>query len=177
MAGAQLRNEAQVRRYLLGQDKMVEVVNYILDKIYETNVEIIDKVVYAAYDPVEYQRTYEFRDAWGSDGAKVSGSHVRGEFKYISENMTYDSSLAQHGSPDYYDGPHGGDARAYLAEIIYDGLSGNLFGNGQWRKSRDAWSVLLKEIDGDKIAKWAKQGFRKVGLDVKIKSLSGMDVK
>lgn len=175
--GTRLRNEAQVRRYLLSQDKIVEVVNYILDKIYETNVDVVDKVVYAAYDPSVYQRTYEFRDSWGTDGAKTSGIHVKGKFEYLPDNMIYNPDLAQHGSPADYDGPKAGDARKYLAEIIYEGLSGYLFGGGAWTKKRDAWDVLLKELDGDKIAKWAEQGFRQAGLSVKFNSSVGMDVK
>ena len=177
MSGTRLRNEAQVRRYLLGQDKIVEVVNYILDKIYQLNTETIDRVVYAAYDPSVYQRTNEFRDAWGTNGAKTSGIHVKGEFKYMPDNMIYNPDLAQHGSPADYDGAYGGDAREYLADIIYEGLSGNLFGFGPWQKRRDAWAALLKELDGDRIAKWANEGFNKVGLKVKIKSLSGMDIE
>lgn len=177
MAGTRLKNKAQVRRYLLSHDVLVQVVNYILDEIYKQNTEVVNRIVYTAYNPSEYQRTYEFRDSWGTDGAKASGIHVKGEFKYLPEKMTYNPELAQHGSPDWYHGVHGGDARTYLADIIYDGLSGNLFGNGQWRKSRDAWDALLKEVGVNNIAKWTKQGFKNVGLNVRLNTTNGMELK
>lgn len=175
--GTRFRNEAQVRRYLLSQDKLIEVVNYILDKIYETNQNVIDKIVYSAYNPTQYERTNEFKDAWGTTGAKASGIHIKGYFEYEPNNMIYDATKAQHGSPDWYNGTLSGDARAYLADIIYEGLAGDLFGHGPWTAKRDAWNVLLKEINSYKIAQWVVEGFQNIGLRVNFNTTAGMDVK
>lgn len=175
--GTRLRNEAQVRRYLLGHDKIVAVVDYILDKITETNKEIIEEVVYGAYDPTTYERTFEFRDAWGAEKARASGIHVKGEFKYMPDTMHYVPEKAQHGSPSFYIDPesgnrssHGkfrGDAREYLAEIIYEGLSGPLFGEGAWTSKRNAWEVLMKRLGKATMNQWIREGFARVGLNIK----------
>lgn len=161
--GTQLKNEAQVRRYLM--PKIQQVVEYVLDKIYEMNRLEIDKIVYAAYNPSEYERTYEFRDdAWSYEKPQISGIHVKGEFKYDPSGMVYDASEAQHGSPT---GVEPGDAREYLAEIIYGGAAGMLFGDGPWCKKRDAWDSLVKDLKKKDLRRWMKMGFESVGLNVK----------
>lgn len=166
--GTQLRNEAQVRRYLL--PKIQNVVEYLLDKIYGLNEETIDRVVYAAYNPTKYKRTGEFKKSWTYETPKMSGIHVSGEFKYDPKEMEYNAEEAQHGSPDWYSGRKSGDARKYLAEIIYQGTSGVLFGFGPWMDKRDAWSALLDELDGDRVCSWANVVFAKEGLNVKLNS-------
>lgn len=174
MEGKELKNKAQIRRYLLSRDKLVFVVDYILNKIYETNRDIVDRVVYCAYSPTMYQRTDEFKEAWGQKRSpSASGVHVKGEFEYIPDKMSTNPDLAQHASPE----PPYDDSRQYLADIIYYGLSGALFGNGGWRKKRDAWNTLLNELGDDKISSFAEQGFRNAGLNIRLNSVSGMGVK
>ena len=175
--GTRLRNEAQVRRFLLGQPQLVFALDYVLGKIYEKNADVIERIIYRAYSPQTYERTHEFKDAWGNDKPKVTGNHIRGKFEYEPDNMeanppTNDMPMGQH-----YGVGSWGDSREYLAEIIYEGLAGPAFGDGSWRKKRDAWDLLCKEVDGDVIAKWFAEGCTKAGLNVKFIGSRGMDLK
>lgn len=186
--GTQFRNEAQVRRYLL--PKMQITVDYVLGKIYDLNQQKINEVVYAVYNPTEYERTYQFREAWNFDNSKASGIHVKGEFYYEPEEMEYIKEHGQHGTPEdllphtrFFNGGgigsgrYYGDERKYLAEVIYEGLAGNLFGFGPWCHKRDAWGALIKALDGDLLASYFKDGCRKAGLNVKFNHSMGMDIK
>ena len=146
--------------------KIQNAVEYVLNQIYEMNRYEIDRVVYAAYNPSEYERTYQFRDdAWSYETPKISGIHVKGEFKYDPSGMEYDSGLSQHGSPT---GVSPGDAREYLAEIIYEGISGYLFGEGPWMKKRDAWSAVIKALRKKELRLWMQRGLENEGLIVKV---------
>lgn len=60
-----------------------------------------------------------------------------------------------------------GDSRAYLAEIIYQGLAGPAFGDGYWRKKRDAFEALLKYIGKQRMKQWFEEGMTYAGLDYK----------
>ena len=71
---------------------------------------------------------------------------------------------AQHGSPEWLKNYE--DVRPYLADIIYGGLSGNLFGDGYWCKARDAWSELLHQIGKRNLSNWFKEGCEQVGLEM-----------
>lgn len=150
-----LTDDAKTNRYV--QSVIKRMIDYILDEIYKLNQEQIDKIVYAAYNPVEYERTYEFRDAWKkSSEVVVNNKTGKGVFEYNPEGMVYNQGNAQHGS--YYDPP--GDARQYLADIIYQGLSGPAYGNGPingpWAEARDAFSALLDATDG-KMDVWIRE--------------------
>ena len=40
------------------------VVDYVVQKLWEENRDLIQKIVYDGYQPEEYERTYEFKEAW-----------------------------------------------------------------------------------------------------------------
>ena len=66
----------------------------------------------------------------------------------------------------------GRDARYYLADIIYQengcNGAGDLFGDGYWRKARNAWKVLNDRIGRRKIKQWMKEGMEAAGLTVQM---------
>ena len=164
------KNETEVKNFLL--PKISNAVEYVLNQIYLLNQWEIEQVVYAAYNPKEYIRTGEFKNtAWSYDKPKISGTHVKGTFQYDPEGMEYVPELAQHGSPIDYTpsdtAQHYGDEREYLAEIIYGGLSGMLFGDGPWRNKRDAWEAVLKALRKQDLRKWIKEGLELEGLKVR----------
>lgn len=176
----QIKSEQELGNLIY--DAMKNAVEYTMVKLFQENEELIQKYVYSAYSPEYYQRTGEFLDAWNYKVKKTSDHHnisytssrVHSEFYYDPGVMHYNPSQAQHGTPVrdelYYRQPSPetwakvegawGDAREYLADILYEGKGGPLFGNGPWRKKRDAWTPLLKTLDRGKIFRWFEEGMQ-----------------
>ena len=146
------------------------VVDYVVQKLWEENRDLIQKIVYDGYQPEEYERTNEFKEAWNTD-VKTLNNFVQGEFKYDSRLLTVDTDNGQHSS--LVDGT---PMTEYLAEVIYDGLSGAIYEPGYaknssrfkgqpWANKRDVWSALLKWFNKTKLRQLFEEGMRKEGLD------------
>lgn len=106
--------------------------------------EIIDRVVYDAGSPENYQRTYQLRDSFRdnpmesrSDVAIVKLDHDRGK---ITPNVSAFQHASSHWSPWDYSG--------YVAKTVHDGSSGSLFGDGYWRSKRAYIPEIEKELNG-----------------------------
>ena len=148
-----------------------KAINYVLDKIYDENISVVHDVVYMAYSPEDYNRTGDLYRAWSTE-SKSTSSAAQGEFKYDYSKMSIgstdpqSSNFAQHigVGGDFY----GQDARPYLAELIYQGATGSLFGDGAFRKQRDAWAELNKRIGRRKMKQWMKEGMEAAGLTVQM---------
>lgn len=167
----QARNDKEVLAML--HSPISKAINYVIDKIYDENIGAIHDIVYMAYSPEEYERTGDFYRAWGAGTTKVVNERtVEGEFKYNPDKMSIgstdpkSSNYAQHigVAGDFY----GQDARPYLAELIYNGATGSLFGDGAFRKKRDAWEELNKRIGRRKMKQWMKEGLEAAGLKVQM---------
>ena len=167
----QARNDQEVLAML--HSPIAKAINYVIDKIYDENIGAIHDIVYMAYSPEEYERTGDFYRAWGAGTTKVVNKRmVEGEFKYKPDKMNIgstdpnSSSYGQHIglAGDFY----GQDARPYLAELIYNGATGSLFGDGAFRKKRDAWEELNKRIGRRKMKQWMKEGLESARLKVQM---------
>lgn len=166
---AQARNEQELRNMLRGP--IMKAINYVLDKIYDENISAVHDVVYMAYSPEDYNRTGDLYRAWSKE-SKSTPSAGKGEFKYDPSKMSIgstdpnSSNFAQHigVGGNFY----GQDARPYLADLIYQGATGGLFGDGAFRKKRDAWTELNNRIGRQKMKQWFKEGFEAAGLTVKM---------
>ena len=137
-------------------------VQYILNELLKENKDLIQQIVYDAYSPVVYERTNEFKnDAWDVSTKKDNaGPNVKGEFEYYPKGMkTVDSVTGQHASV-----LTGKDMRDYLADIIYQGVTDSLFGDGPWTQPRNAFAELDKWMDSRKLRKLMETGMRKAGL-------------
>lgn len=155
MATQGLTSEDAVVRYL--QPKLRIIVETILEKITKENEELINEIVYGAGIPEEYNRTGQFADlAWAHDITKDTTYEIDGEFKYNSDGM-YDTH------PSVVSGE---DMREYLAEIIYNGVAGHIFGTGFWTEKRDAWTALIKVVGSDTMRSWIKEGANKAQLKI-----------
>lgn len=175
MAKKQITNEAQLGNIL--HDAMREATEYVMAKMFQENEQLIEKYVYDAY-PGEhyYDRTKQFLDAWNYKVKKTSDHHnlsflsnrVFGEFYYDPDVMDYIPDGGQHGTPSNLPDIQAdwGDAREYLADIIYNGKSSHLFGEGPWTRKRDAWSALVNKLDRGKIFTWFEEGMAKQKLKV-----------
>ena len=163
------RSEQELRNLL--RSPIQKAINYVLDKIYDENISVVHDVVYMAYSPEDYNRTGDLYRAWSTE-SKSTSSAAQGEFKYDYSKMSIgstdpqSSNFAQHigVGGDFY----GQDARPYLAELIYQGATGSLFGDGAFRKKRDAWEELNKRIGRRKMKQWMKEGLEAAGLKVQM---------
>lgn len=151
------KNNQELENILM--PSLEKAIDYVVQKIWNDNRELIRTIVYESYQPEEYERTGEFKEAWDTD-VKRLGNFVHGEMKYDPRELTVNYSKWQHGS-EYLQQP----MTTYLAEIIYQGLSGDLFGEGPWTKKRDVWEALNKKIGIRKIKQYFEEGMRKNGLD------------
>lgn len=180
------RNEAELRQILIGDTNkpfgygivsklsppLVVALDYVLQKISERNEELIMKIIYNNYTPEVYERTYEFKEAWdyslSSGGNQVLGTFGYSETSIAAGNiMHYNPSLGQHGTPDSFGEKvmqAWGDAREYLAEIIYQGKSSHVFGRGAWTRKRDVWSPLIKTVSSNRLYTWFSEGLTYAGL-------------
>ena len=43
------------------------VVDYVVQKLWEENRDLVQKIVYDGYQPEEYERTNEFKEAWNTE--------------------------------------------------------------------------------------------------------------
>lgn len=160
-----IRNNKQLKQVMGPVIK--EVIVEILERLDTINKDLINEIVYGAGNPSAYERTYQFRDnAWKIDqSSRPIAGKTHASLDYNPNGMVYVQENAQHGS--YYQPP--GDAREYLADIIYQGLSGPAFGNGPitgfWAEARDVWSRLIDATEGN-LDQWIQEGFNKRGLKV-----------
>lgn len=164
----QIKNEAQLINIFI--PKLKKAVEYVVQKIWNENRELIRVLVYESYDPVKYERTGEFKEAWDTS-VKSLGKHIEGEFKYDSRIMEVNSTLGQHASIIT-----GEPSVAYLADIIYQGTAGHIFGEGPWTKKRDVWSTLDSWLTNEKFRKIFEEGMTKAGIPWK-KSIGGISVE
>ena len=158
------KNDHELRRSL--KKPLIAAVDYVMQKMWKENRDIIRKVVYDAGLPSEYERTDEFSNAWNYEwhSSPKTDAFVEYEFFYDWALLNINRKKAQHGSPEWLKNYQ--DVRPYLADIIYGGLSGNLFGDGYWCKARDAWSELLHQIGKRNLSNWFKEGCEQVGLEM-----------
>lgn len=165
-------------------------VEYLMQKISEENqYAIMHEVYYGEVSSEEgwYERTGEFAKAWEYQVHSTGNlsNTVEGRFYYAPNVMHYNPSKGQHGTPTGSTAPgipnidlsksskkYDPDARPYLAEIIYEGLAGHIFGEGYWTKKRNAWEVLEKRLGKTQLKKLFKEALDYAGLKVKSYSSS-----
>ena len=169
------RSEVELRRML--KDPLQKAVQYVVQKIWNENREVVRLVVYEVYQPTEYDRTMGFLNAWDFTGEYYNppsmNSVAHGEFYFKPSEMPLGSTdpnsgdYAQHiGIAGSYKGE---DAREYLADIIYGNIKwGSGFGIGDWQRKRDAWTELNKRIGRRKMKQWMKEGMEAAGLTVQM---------
>lgn len=163
MALNQARNNQELENMLM--PALEKAIDYVVQKIWNDNRELIRTIVYESYQPEEYERTGEFKEAWDTD-VKRLGNFVRGEMKYDPRELTVNYNKWQHGSRYVSNGElHETVMTTYLAEVIYQGLSGDFFGEGPWTKKRDVWAALNREVGIRKIKQYFEEGMRRNGLD------------
>lgn len=160
------RTEAELKRMVMPD--LRKVADYVAQKIWNENREKIRVMIYEAYDPIEYDRTGEFKEAWGIE-SYVTGDVATSEFKFDPDQLTsFDNHHAS-----IIDGQPMQD---YLVNIIYQGLSGAIYQEGyaknskrfkgqSWTKARNVWNALIKWLGADRMRKLFEEGMRFYGIE------------
>lgn len=138
----------------------VKVADTIMEYIEKDNQDMIQRYVYDEYQPEYYERTMEFKEAWKATKAESHGNVAEASFGQAPEMMLSIPEEFIHGSPSW------GDARDYMAELIYQGKSGPMFGKGEWQKKRNAFNKLVSYLGKHRFDSYVRRAFKSVGLDV-----------
>ena len=155
-----IKNETVLKTIMLNQ--MKSVMDMVVDEILESLKKNIDKKVYNSFSPSKngYQRLGDnggLRDLWEEEEAKIKNGKVIGEVKEKPERLVLNEDLFQHGSRFWYQN----DIRDMIAYIVIEGKSGDLFGDGKWRKPRDFWHPLIDKLDSGQVNQIIEKAFRK----------------
>lgn len=151
-------SDAELRRQiLLALQKATE---YVVSELYDHNESLIDALVYGADDPEVYDRTYEFREAWRKEThMTISGNNVQGKMSFDASKLTPNADLGQHASL-----VNGEPMQSYLADIIYEGTAGKIFGEGFWTKPRNAYAELDRWLTNTQFRQLFEEGMTQAGL-------------
>ena len=163
----QAKNDAQLEALFM--PLLRNAADYIVQKIWNENRELIRKIVYDAYHPEQYQRTGEFKEAWDTS-VKTLRNTVEGRFNYDPRLLTVDGE--HHGSII-----NGQPMTTYLAEVIYEGLAGDIYHGGYardnpafsgeaWARKRDVWAALNKWFTKTKLRELFEESMRAQGVNV-----------
>lgn len=164
------RNDAELHKML--QDPIQKAVQYVVQKIWNENRELVRVMIYEAYTPTRYHRTREFLEAWDytRETHNPHNSLGYGKFYYKPNSMSvgnYDnpsaSDYAQHiGVAGGYKGK---SSREYLADILYgEAKWGLAFGNGSFIRQRNVYKELVKRIGKRKLLQWFSEGLSQQGI-------------
>lgn len=134
------------------------------EKAKDLTLEIIDDVVYGAGTPNEYERTYQLKDSlrdWAVKGyssslATLSISHDANLIYSDPDNYTYGSN--------YYSPT---DMSEYVPNMINDGTSGGMFGDGFWMEARPYADQSKEQLSGGKYRKFMSEEIRSMGFRIK----------
>lgn len=143
-----------------------DVAKAVADKLLETNRQEIEDVVYS-YRPQWYKRSNEnqsFKEAWKTEVKTATNTHTA-ELNYEPSTMAMYDPSADYSDSDFWrhGNKYSGDVREALAEILYEGISGGLFGDGAFSDPRNAYDALIKKCNKS-LDKWIKDELRKHGL-------------
>lgn len=140
-----------------------EAINFVMANILTMYKDIIQGVVYDVYEPVEYERTYQFLNSWKTMVEKNSNASL-GTLYQDFMSMQANLPMYQHGNPIDK------DLRPLIADMIYQGY-GYYFdtygGNFVWSSSRDAWTPLIDTLDSGALSQWFVEGMKQQGFQIR----------
>lgn len=136
--------------------------------------------VYGVAVPEEYHRTFEFLHAWNYDvHTYQTGSIYRQNLSDTSSMYSTDVDIEGQyyydpnmiGTMNQYTGQHvsiidGSDIREALADIIFLGEAGHIFGTGYWTQKRNAMKELFSHVTVSKLKKWFTEGCQRAGINI-----------
>ena len=121
----------------------------------------IDRDVYSVASPSIYERTYELRES-------VQPSKVNSKGNTAELEIGHDTSLIGSYSPNqHYSVVDGSSSVDSIAEIVHDGKSGKIFGEGFWTQKRPYMDNAKEEMKDGKYKKFMIEELKKQGLNAK----------
>jgi len=128
-------------------------LDYAMVKLLNALRDNIEQIVYGAGIPSTYDRSYEFLKSWETSMPIIKGNLIQSDLFQNILDMTFDADNFFHGS-NYW---RQEDVTPFLANIIFDGLSGDLMGEGFWRQARDAWTPTLELLTNGTFLRWFEE--------------------
>lgn len=142
---------------------MSEIINEVAEKLVEKLQEIIQDVVYDPFTPEVYQRqgmNGGFIGSWtDSSETNTMGNIVTSTIESDPSKMNINREDFIHGSA--LSNGYISDIRDVLAEIINEGHSGDLFGDGFWREPRIFWEPFLQLLNDGTVEFYDRKCFSK----------------
>ena len=164
-------------------DNLVKVIDYVLEKVLKENDRIMREAFFMQRAvATTYHHTNEFFNAWDyktKQRSKAARYGVQGAFYYspTEEYATHSGRYMKTSEPpnannDFMGQHHGiggkwGDSREYLADILYLGISRNIYFGGARNDKLvkgvgiNAFDKLMKYMGARKLASWINEGFSK----------------
>jgi hypothetical protein len=136
------KNDIELNAALLKDFRIM--IDELGEKLLEKLKEFIQTEVYDAGTPQWYHRFGEsggFLGSWQKEDVSGFGQTITSRIDQDINKMELDPESFVHGSL-YWDVTE--DVRDLLAEIINEGKSGPLFGNGFWRQPRQFWEPMMQ---------------------------------
>ena len=135
-----------------------KAVNRAIDEVIErifTELQIaIERDIYNAYSPKDYERTNGLLTAW-----KHETKWLFGIIEFQPDMLLLDSAGFHHSSP------YGWDVRDEILDILKSGYGAYNYHSGRPIPSRPMWDEFLLKVDA-KIDRWMKAALRRQGLVV-----------
>lgn len=143
------------------------IVNYITQKFVDTIQDCMDRYDIPQQGQMNgkvYVPTGQFYNAWRQEASKSIGNYFEGAMLYDYDMVQSNPSNFEHGS--YYS-EKGYDVSEFMPDIIFNGLSGDLFGDGFWRDPRNAWDDFVNEVNQN-FDVWMQEAFDKYSNGLKV---------
>lgn len=129
-------------------------INEVIEKIYQELQNAIERDIYSAYSPQNYDRTGELVNAWRQEASGLSG-----EIEFEPSMLSSDPGGFHHNSP------YGWDVREQIFDILEGGYGAYNAKKGKPIPSRPMWDEFLAKVDS-KFDKWFRSALRHQGLVV-----------
>lgn len=129
----------------------------------ELGKEVIQRVVYDVGTPQDYDRTYDLKNSLRDNPIEGSGSSS------ATVKIDHDTSLIHSDSVGYqHYSPTWGNSHEYIAKIVHDGLSGDMFGtNHLGMRARPYMDDTENELKNGKYKKFMMDEIKGMGFKVK----------
>ena len=127
----------------------------VLQRIFRELQKEIERDIYNAYSPEDYQRTNALLDAW-----EQRSMHMAGEINFKSEWLPIVPSAHQHGSLG-----HGGytDIRDIIFDILESGYGAYNYHTGKPIPPRPMWDKFMQKVNKN-FDKWMRKALKSQGL-------------
>lgn len=122
----------------------------------------VDEDVYAMSkgEPAVYERTFQLRESLVADDFKSSGNMAEITIKHDASQI-HSTAPNQH-----YSVVDGSSSVDYIAEIVNNGESGKIFGEGYWTEPRPYMDNTRKEMKDGKYREFMVDELKKLGYKV-----------